>query len=127
VFGPSRSWDLERALRVARTWAARLSQRPDGSWRAEFVLADDPKVYDALETILWLLVRVRGTEVTHRGLPMAPAVALVATRHARRRLRPVYTVPPPRDVASLVAQDITEGQGVGTLLMEWWGAHRDKD
>ena len=127
VFGPSRSWDLEGALALAGAWAAQLTRGADGSWRAEFVLGEDPRAYHAFESVLWLLVRVRGTEVIHGGLPMALGLAVGAVRRARRHLRPVYVVSPPKVLVSLLVDDLTEGTGVGDLLFEAWGDHQDQD
>lgn len=104
-FGPSRSWDLQRALARATEAADELSLQPDGSYRAEFVLAEDPERYVALEGILRLLVLVRGTELLKDGLP----VPLSAVYVARQRLRSVYAVPPPRDLVALIADDLTGG------------------
>jgi hypothetical protein len=70
------------------------------------VLGEDPRAYHALEAALWLLVQVRGTDVTYRGRPIALGQAILAVRRARQHLRPVYVVPPPRDVASLLVDDI---------------------
>lgn len=104
VFGPSRSSDFERALRKARVAATKLDHREDGSYRAEFVLAEDPEPYLALEAICRLLVLVRGTELSKGGLP----VPLAAVYRARQQLRQIYAVPPPRDLIGLVLDDLTD-------------------
>lgn len=48
VFGPSRSWDFQRAIARAGVGASELTEGPDGSYRAEFVLAGEPGPYLAL-------------------------------------------------------------------------------
>lgn len=103
VFGPSRSWDVQRALERAEVAASELSRRPDGSYWVEFILAEDPEPYLALEGILRLLVNVRGTELISDGLP----VPLSAVYRARQQLASTYVVPPPRDLVALIVDDLT--------------------
>jgi hypothetical protein len=104
VVPPSRSWDAQRALDRARTGATRVVEGPDGSWRAEFVLQEDRAVATAIVTTLRHLLMVRGTEVWVQGLPVSPGQAMgIASR-----MPPTYRVPPPRDLVSLLVDDLTD-------------------
>ncbi len=104
VVGPSRSWDAHRALDRARAGATRVVEGPDGSWRAEFVLQEDPAVATAIVATLRHLLMVRGTEVWVQGLP----VSLGQAMGIASRMRPTYRVPPPRDLVSLLVDDLTD-------------------
>jgi len=111
LFGPSRALDFPRALARAEDGASALSELPDGSCLAEFVLALDPGPYLALEGFLRLLLSLRGAEVTKDGFPVPLGRALATARRERRLLRPTYVVPPPRDLVSLLVDDLTDGPG----------------
>jgi hypothetical protein len=102
VVGPSRSRDAQRALARAKAGASRLTEGPDGSWRAEFEPGEDPSASLAFQATLRLLVMVRGTEVWMEGLPVSPGQALGRVS----RMRPTYVVPPPRDLVSLLVDDL---------------------
>jgi len=77
---------------------------PDGSWRAEFVLQEDPAVATAIVATLRHLLMVRGTEVWVQGLP----VSLGQAMGIASRMRPSYRVRPPRDLVSLLVDDLTD-------------------
>jgi len=108
--------DFPRVLARAEDGASALAELPDGSYRAEFMLAADPGPYRALEGLLRLLLPLRGAEVTNDGFPVPLGWALATARRERRRLRPTYVVPPPRDLVSLLVDDLTDDPGDGADL-----------
>lgn len=61
--------------------------------------------------MLELLALVRGTEVMKDGLPVSLGAAMGTVYGARQQLIPTYVVPPPRDLISLLVDDLTGDHG----------------